>query len=98
MPRHILMMVGAAMLFAGSAQAETPAAPAYMEDPGYLNGGHFWGQTLEARNAQADKHAEAAAPAAAATVAARSTESLKEGVQEQRSSADPGYLNGGHGL
>jgi hypothetical protein len=61
----MMLVAGAACLFAGIAQAETPAAPDF-EDPGYVNGGHFSGWTESQREAEAKlNQKEAAAPAEA---------------------------------
>ena len=96
MAKRILLIAGAACLFAGVALAETPAAPDNV-DPGYLNGGHFSGWTEQARR-EAEAHAvqrEAAAFAAdpAKTVVSSETQAATPASSDY---AETGYVNGGH--
>lgn len=94
---QIRLMVGAVCLFAGIAQAETPAASDYV-DPGYVNGGHFSGWTESQRLAAAEANRkEAAAPAAAQVKPASADNTPAKNPEDELSpEARPVYLNGGH--
>lgn len=98
MAKKVSLMAGVVFLFAGAAQAESPTVPEYVDDPGYVNGGHFDGWTNRQQEAEPKANQnEAAAPASIQDKAVLAANTAKnDALQELHPDARPVYNDGGH--